>query len=548
MTQTNDVEVPGKDILISTIENVLRGKSYMSDLIVAVETKEQELKSSRQNFNATVSRETTKVQEYCREVIQYVDSIFEEFFSILMSLREYGNSFDKETLNLDLRKLIDISNKLNFAFLQFRNDALVARGPTGHSGINLLINTIQRIYNGEDLLELLNQEILMEHSLAEVAIESIKQLEPDYFSEKFKGFYENYIDIIENFDLYFDSEDINILKQQEKDLLEEGENYNWIDVNFLSKNLPNIPTSLPAVNLVLTTGKKYIEGKCDINIFQYFLDELWKLVNLTQNQFEEVMQKTEDDKDSIDENTLEESEIIEETIDLITEALEGLDSFAETGDHALFFDNQEKLIEASEVFTESLENLKKLSEYCELIPCFMCGTKNQLGQTTCFNCKTQLPKTKEDAQNLITPISEPGYAQGDIGSQVTEKVHQLFSRAEALVEGEYPVEAFEKILDDMDIRLRMAYKAVKKPPLPDPETIKDLGEAKANKMYKIIKDASALFKQGLDTFSNGMEFLRELCNSPAIGTLEESKETILRAVDYLQRCQKLIDPILDKTF
>jgi len=409
MSQDYYQDFEQNNLFIEKVQGVLDGSLKYDDFMKIIDNREKQVKELREAFNDSISAETPFVREICMESIQNVDLCFDDYCLALDDMAENVANFNRSALLEIAGQIAEIYYSLNLAFLGFRNDALIARGPTSHAGINLLLNSMEGIKQGAETEEGIRGNIEMEKSTSEQALQMLSTSESNFFNDNMKTFYNNYLKTIKKFDEYFDigkpqkpkeekkemseweklqeklgliikgktSKDDKMEKAEREKLLEKlnaqirekkaeekkkedeapqekeeevaagekkekpdteekkeetaeeekkmdgsgeekkeeteeerkkkeeiarkkeeiakkkeekiaeiqkqleelGEQYKKIDIDYQIMSFSYEPTHLPMVNLVICSGRNFIEEKGEKGMFQYFLDELWHLFN-----------------------------------------------------------------------------------------------------------------------------------------------------------------------------------------------------------------------------------------------------------------------------
>ena len=145
---TSPYNLPAVNALLQKIQAVLARTIPHYEILELIPGVEEELRMLRQAFSDTVLRESPDVQDYCQEAITRVYKCFDDFSDGLEALESQGADADFSVIENAAHAMFEGKANLNLAFVSFQNDALVARGPTSHAGINLILNGIDRLLAG----------------------------------------------------------------------------------------------------------------------------------------------------------------------------------------------------------------------------------------------------------------------------------------------------------------------------------------------------------------------------------------------------------------
>lgn len=526
--------------MVETAHKVADGKARTENLIQRVEERERQYQDMRHSFNVTVSRESDEVKQFCRDTIHGVDRCFEEYFRNLDDIKTHARHFDREKLVEAADSLEENYNNLYMAFLAFRNDAMIARGPTSHGGMNTIINSVKRIQLGEEIQEQLKSEVEMEFFLAEQALQALEVVEANFFNQRLQRFYEEYLEILKDFEGYFEENDGEMLQELLDRLEAEGNEYRTVDVYYQSRVLSSEPTRLPMVNLALNCAKGYVKEECPVELFEYYLSELEQLYGSVRYRYEHILKTAQPGN----EFQAELVERIDMALEEMADCMEGLYEVLETGDEEVLEKIRESIEKSAEIIAEAVDNFKRMTEEGSKIKCFRCGFENSPGRISCSNCNALLPvvEQKEAEQSLVdTVVGSSVVSKVKSGPVMTQYVHELFETASGFLEGEATPEEYSMLLSEMESRYQKAGSALKEPPKITPEMEKEMGREKAEKALDTLKKAAAAYQKGLNDFAEGLALMRKLLDNPTSYILEKGREAILRGMENLQKSQKLIE-------
>lgn len=560
-------DVNQNDLLIERAQQAAEGVISFDELMDSIEDRQEQLNLLRQDFNNTVSKEDEFIRELLRETIQNVDLSFDDYSRILEEMMSCAAEFNNKGVADLLEILAEAYDTLNMTFIGYRNDVLIARGPTTHPGLNLLITHILLIKEGIQAENDLFRDLEIEKISTEGSLDLLKQHESNFFNDNMKIFYEKYSTLLKSFDEFFDllkkhednqhqdremtEEEAKLveeletkikekLEQMQKSLEELGGEYKKIDVDFYYVSYSYEPTSMPMLNLVINSGWDNIEGKCEKGMFQYFLDEFLQVFSSVKYSIDSIAVSANPSTES----EKEETKRVAEDLNNMEEALNGLYTFLENDDLGLFKKSMDTLIAAAEEYEKSLMFLQNLEKDSGKVTCFRCGFKNIAGKMTCVKCRALLPMVEQPkiaSQIDFREGQEVSAETYPAGPQMTVYVKNLFDSAQGLVDGSVEIQAFETIIKQMEARLKNAYKQGKDIPRITPEIEKELGKEKAENMLKLLTEASTDYNEGLEFFAKGLEQFKYFMNNISLENLEIAKETIWKGVTRLQKSMKIIE-------
>jgi len=153
-------------ILQEAICDFLAGRLMEDELQHIIEESMEELAEMRGIFRTSVSGQVRQAKDYCHDQITAVEFQFDEYEKALLCLKDALQNGDRDTIESSGSTVTELTKRLNLEFLRFRETVLWVKGPTNHSGMNILLALLGRIIAGAD----------MEESLGRLACETDNEL------------------------------------------------------------------------------------------------------------------------------------------------------------------------------------------------------------------------------------------------------------------------------------------------------------------------------------------------------------------------------------
>lgn len=525
-------------LLLEKTRGVLVDSAPPQELLDLLPVADEELSALRQGFNESVSLETPDARQFCQPSIETVHSCFDDYIKILREIEGYGRTFNITLLRGTTLKIDEADKKLHQAFLAFRNDVMIARGPSSHGGLNLIINYLQRILYGEDVTGEFMQEIQNEFSLTRQIIATIDTLEQNVFNRGSRTFYGGYQQLLQQLASALQSRDGETLARLLTDLQNLGDYYKHFDVNFLARLYSRSPTPLPLANLVMNTANNFVHGMGERDVFNYFLDQLRQVFNKVRYRYDEVTARMKPSTEA----EREEAEFISKTLKDFAQALQFFEDLLENPDENYFLKCWDSLGTAAISFAQSVKALETLAEDSGKVICFNCGFRNVAGEISCRQCKAVLPQVEDKRTQVLNALEDEGITtqQEEQETQMTVYINKLFETAAGLAQGTVPATEFERVLADMDNRLQFIRRSAKPVPQVTPDMVSKMGPENADKLKFILEEAAASYREGLDDFIIGISKFHEFSNSLSVKSMEAAKDTVWKGVKKLQKAQALI--------
>ncbi|MDQ7821362.1 MAG: hypothetical protein RDV48_01070 [Candidatus Eremiobacteraeota bacterium] len=517
---------------------IMTGTAPAYRFLEILPTAEEGIRDLRADFNAAVSVESQEVQEYCRESIGSVHRLLDDYLHAVEDVTSHGVKLTKSLIEEFMEKANTIAESIQSAFLDFRRDALIARGPTGHPGANTVLLFIRDITNGAGAFDELKKTAQTELSLIPKARELIEQGEQTIFTDGLTTFYSNYETILQNIAYHCEAQDAAALAAIEESMAQWGDYYERYDIISHLRFFSQTPTPIPLVNLVIHSGYNWIyHGTGEKEVFLYYLQELRHLYTSVKFRYDEITSRAKPETPEQSENTA----LIGATLEEIAGAIEGLEKFSETASIDDFYVHDEVLRSAADNFSAAIENLQSIAEESGKITCFYCGHSNVIGEIHCRNCRALLPQVGAELSTFVDYLSDEGVKEKprDDEPRMTVYVNNLFESAGKLMEGAITAADFEKVLSDMDQRLAIASRRVKQVPRVTPEMAQKLGK-KADTIKARLQEASGAYREGVEGFARGMALFREFASALSGDKLTNAKDEIWKGTMKLQKAQHII--------
>jgi hypothetical protein len=523
-------------LLLEKVQAMIDGAVSFFDFLGIIPSVEEDLSRLRLSFNETVAAESTFVQEYCQASIVTVHRCFDEITRIIRELESASRSADKTQLQSVAKRTAELQNDLNLAFLNFQQNALIARGPSPHSGINLIHNCLQRLIAGDDCRDELRLYFERELRLADQALLFLQTSDDGLPTQGMTDFYTSYIGLLQTLAVPEGLNEIDKVQQVLNELQNLGEYYRRIDMKYQVEAFWHGPTSLPPVNLVLNAGYYYTEGWGEEHVFRYFLQELRKLHDSARRKFDFHSGRV------MEENEKAQRELLGRALDAMAESISGFDQFLSTADNAMFTQYANLLYAAATDYMQASTTLMEMEEMQKKIMCLSCGFLNVAGEVSCRNCHALLPQVEDSRHSSMAMLADEGLVHNEVNEEpvLTLNVKNLLDAADGLAAGTTSAAEFEGVLSHMEKRLRSASSFSQDAPKLTAQIIEKMGDEKAREYQRILQQASLHYREGIEAFARGMTQMRDYGTAPTSEKLDAAKGNILDGTRKLQKAQALL--------
>ncbi|GEM_PF-2661162 len=518
--------------LVQTIDGVINDCVEAAELLNVVEQTGNELQKVRSDFFEKVAGHNPSIRAGCQKEINSVTDIFNEYGKNLEYLSSYINSFDKAMLFEAKEKLIDIIDRLNMGFMQFRIQALTFLGPSSHGGINTLLALCRGALQGISCMGELSNTMEIQRYIAGNMIKQL-QLSPQteltnsliQFNRKLGNTLEKYLPCSQMQNPF-------LIAQLMRELEELGEQHKYIDISYLSREFSYMPTIIPSANLIINCSKLLVEGKINRDIILSSIRDLREMLMSIQAGTDEIrLVKAPDDTVKMDGDRM-----LAALHDL-SKALDCYENALSRDDFSSLHSCEKAMSDAACSFEIAYLVMKDLADAEGLISCIKCGARNTPGNAKCHSCNTLLPALSNENLSVldICERNDPFFEQGgDTG--MTTTVFRLFDSAEAFLDQVIRKEEFLAIIQKMEELLNKAAGAVKNAPPP----------AREDHMTEttILEKAHGIYLEAIDDFTAGLELFRTFSGSLSRETMDMAREKTWNGLSKLQMIQKLLFPIV----
>lgn len=530
-----------RSLLLQTIEDVMTGKADASSLSELIEKTRENLKDTRLDFDMVVSGQPSGIKDACKDSIAAVNRCFEEYTEALDETASYLSKFDKSILERVYDKIVRVSEELDRAFFEFRQEGLIALGPTRVPGINLLIHTSNRILDGEQLLDELREQVMKEGGVVEETFEELQQTWTGTEGEAYRKAYEAYLDTLDRLLEYFETQDKETLEKIVDSLVDVGQLFEEASGVGLQEELSREPTGSPLANIVINSAFGVREGTVDREFFARHLHLLWEELQGMKFKYNALL-RTPPDSSVIEE----ESVIVGEILQMFEEALILYFDFLDTSRFDLIDEAAKKLEISIEEMQQSVENLQALSKREGKIPCVKCGHYNPSKNRVCEQCSAVLPAIANQATSTVDFVEGQRQTADGLQQQtvMTENVQKLFDAANSYARGEITAGEFESILSWMENLLQKSYQSAG--PLPQVDVSKKADRKRQKQFKQILGESADLYIQGLEDFEVGLSFLRQFLTDVSAQSMQAGMQMIWQGMGKLQEVQKVLEPLVKK--
>lgn len=520
--------------------DVAENRAGVDELQEILETARKNLGDIRAGFDMMLSGQSQKVQKACRDIVPEINRAFDEYERVMKDVGSYFHSFDKGSLKASASRVSEASANLDRLLFEFRQAGLIALGPSGVPGLNLLLNTVQRIQNGEQLQEKLMEQAEREGIYSQQVVQELKAAGRNPENMAKAEAWQTVSDAADLLVAYVQSgdyksfEDAQILLNDAVIRFEELPGA--VDQEALSKS----PTASPVANIVINAFLGLRDGVIPPEFAAEALGRLWNDMETIKFRFNAITRNPADS--SLVE---EEAEIVADVIAAMEEALNEYDACLDNGSYEPLDEINEKLTAMIEQLEESMGIFQELADKENKTPCPKCGHYNYTINKFCEKCSFKLPAfSGEQAAGLDVSDSGQARAGEKQGPVMTENVQRLFECANSVIAGKVSLDEFDREVSMMEELLAAAYNSAGPLPHTNTEKYKQADKDKIAKFDSVLKEASDVYVHGLEDFEVGLSFFRQYIEGGSSESISTGMQLIWQGLGKLQDVYKATEPFV----
>lgn len=510
---------------------LLEGKGDLKGLKDGIEETRENLLKMRDDFTQVISRIPFETQEVCRESILLAEQSFEEYLDALERVEQYLNTSDLLLLKSGKEMLGLASNSLEEALFHVRQARLLAMGPTQVPGINLLIDTANRLSAGEEIEDLFRDQIDIEKAAIQEMINQLEQEVSPYGVQELINSYDLYLEGVEMLGEYLETRNLELLRKGISTLVNASQFLADATTASDLRRLTFLPTASPHANLVINLARDLLAGQTDTRAFwkalAAFKDDLEKIKFYYETNLSPTVTSSEVE---------EEREKVAPLIEKYEGVIMSLYSFLEGKDTTLLEPACRKIQELTGEMEELWKKFEESAEREVKVKCIRCGHYSSRGRRTCEKCFTNLPPVEEEHPGIS--IGESGVIEQSRETRevkMTENIHILFDSARQVSEGQISNEEFSKIVNWMENLVQEAQKLSFPPPHVTPKK----EEEDLSTIRETLEEAAHQYGEGLQDILTGLLFFRQFISGGDKENLQSGIQVIWQGVGKLQKVQEI---------
>lgn len=502
--------------IVSKIAEWSAGTISDNELKGMIEAARPDLDSHQSGFGKIVEDLTDQQRERCRELIDFCFQVLGDLVSSLDDAMTALEEQDRNGVFIAGDDLARNSFQLNQAFAEFRNQALVALGPSLIPNYNLLLARREDYLsepseaNSTLFLEAIDSErIVVYHSLEDLA------KEPDLTEVS---------TLINVFRDHMAC--LNSLAETLESDGKDGE-YDFLFAE-LGKSFGELNSLVPAVSMKLRT-----QGQTEYPDLNYLLNLMEDAsqgnigdgpLAAAMEAVVESFQSTRDDLEAASgklESASANDEIgaILESFEEFEDGMEALDRFLEERDRSLLAESKGCLLDFAKKMSTHQARLKEIEEQIGKVMCPKCGAYNDTTCRRCTSCGGVLPQNLGSQELSTFQAKEKGaLEEPEREIFVTANLEKIYQAVNDVSAGRIDTDAF----------------------MVEVERFENIVEANVSAVPAEPEDGGANVSTLYDKFEEGIESLRKALDLFRSYPETKSEETLTEAVLSMDKGARLI--------
>jgi len=532
----------GENLLIEACRGLIDNRIKLEDFNRIYDRAKTDLKDLRKDFDGTLSPQPDNVKRTCQVIIRDINRAFDEYERELNEIKSYFHTFDKNILENAISRIGELSNMLDQYLFEFRENALIALGPSRIPNLNLFFHTVYNIQQGMESTDKLAYYVEREGPIVEQLLDELDSREQTQEIVAQKTAYIHFLETIDILAEYLESEDAELLESAGKLLNQTVEMFKSAGDSFDLDKLSKYPTQSPSANIIINLSSGLLDGRTPPELFAENLDRLWEELELTRYRFDTIRRNPGDSR-----LVEEEAEIVGETLvafeEVLTEYFEALENW----NLQYIEETNEKLKSVIMQIHQSMEIFDGISKKEGKVICVKCGYFNPPGLRYCEKCNFKLPKIVSAESDFLNMKEGADVSSGGkTMPMMTENINRLFEAGTKVAGGEISIEEFEDVVIWMESKLEQAFQKAGPLPYTNPANLSPGEREKVKKMDEALKEAAEVYIQGLEDFEVGISFFRQYINTGNRQSIETGKQMIWQSAVKLQEVQKATEPLKGK--
>jgi hypothetical protein len=514
--------------IIAKVAEWSEGKISDDDLLLVLENSKPDLETHRAGFQNVVSDLNEAQHERCGEVVAFCFSMMDQIEEALAEAAEAISQEDRNTVFIAGDSISRCSFQLNQAFVEFRNQALMALGPTDIPNLNLLLQ------RRDDFLEdpsdnsalLFSEAIDAERIIVYHALEDLAK-EPDLpevatLINAFSDHRAALNDLAEILEGEAEEGDYGeIFAELEKCYKELQELVPMVQMKLRTQG----ETDYPDLNFLLSVMEDVAQG----NLADGPLIDALESVDESFGKSKDLLAQACGGFDSALAN--EEVAAALESFEEFEDGIEALYRFLEERDRGWLVEAKGCLLEFAKRYSGHQAKLRKIEENQGKVLCPMCSTFNELSRTRCSKCGGPLPQNVAAA--TVTTFESRERSELDAKGPetfLTSNLEALYLAVNEVAAGTADHQTFLDAVAKFEGQIESGVGSLPaEPELGDPGK-----QGEVEKVYDVFERGVQTLREGLEIMKTYVDNQDEEVLAKAVKLVDEGARSVAAARDAVK--------------
>lgn len=437
-SQTQQSQDQVESLLVRTIQEVLEGRADDKRLNEVLEASRKSLHEHQDAFNQTMDGLTAEVQDKIQPLMDSADDLFGAYSAAMDQVGVYLKTKDKEQLYAAGSLASRAAYQLDLLFMQLRNAALAAQGPTDIPNLNLILIAYQGWMDGKDQGEHFRELVQAERIASVGALQDLEKSPDTADIALVKEAFDAHLRCMNRMAIAFDAGKKDEVK---KELETAKATFQSLQDRIPAANLSQRtagPTKDPEVNMVLSLAKDFQAMNIHESVLINALGSLYNSLKESREAFEQAT------KGGVEGAMLtEEIEKARQAYELQETALKEFAEFFENRENLVFKSATTKLQESAERLYSCYEQMQSIAEREGKTLCIRCSHYNPANRNRCEKCGAPLAAVvhQQATSTFQTSEGEPQQQNQD-GPVLTPNMVRLYTAVNNVHEGQITDEEF----------------------------------------------------------------------------------------------------------
>ncbi len=513
--------------LVDVIKAVAEGRAGEEELRRALEAGRATLEDHRRSIQEVYEGLGPESQEAVADLMETAGEFFTILHDNLERVESYLETGDRNQLFIGGTQIDRATGQMNLLLLDFRNQALLAQGPTGIPTLNDLIALHQSFQ--EDPMEgfgAFRDAVQAERMLAVGNLQDLDH-EPDLDEvHALRNAFDVHLRCMNRLAFALDDKDLDAIDDEMERCHKTFERVQELIPIATMALRGQGATAFPDINMILNLTRDLESAQTSDTLLLNALESLEENFGQTR---ESLMAMSGTESDSV---------LIKEELERALDALDGIEEAIE--DYYEFFEVREILVlqsaadnlEASAVQLQSaFEAFQEIAEREGKVPCVRCAHFNMPDRTSCENCGASLPK-KAGVVAASTFSTAEGPAANQHQPVVTPNLKKLYEAVNAVANEEISVDEFSEVVEWFANLIQT--NAENAPPVPD--------EYPNDEQKRAVAEVYRLFDEGVDDMLKGADFFREYIQDGFRAQLESGVKEVDKGARKIDTVMTALTP------